>query len=207
MIRVTYDPREGEAEVLAVGREPAEYPARRGGWSRLLIVAQAAALLGLIVVALHYRAEASNAHDRKPSHAPPRIPASVPDVSSHAFRLPAEAKITGTVLITDAANQGADRAQFVLSAVISGAQPDTAYFLTGNDCSAALPDHVWAAGFTDASGQAVLTGHAWTGSVADVYWLALTPSPASASPGLRGNFAEGTAEPFPAHQAPCAPAP
>jgi len=33
------------------------------------------------------------------------------------------------------------------------------------------------------------------------------PSPVYASPGLRGQFAQGSAEPFPAGEAPCAPSP
>ena len=63
----------------------------------------------------------------------------MPEVTSHMFRLPADATITGTVFITTAAEPGADRAQFVLSAVITGVRPDTVYDLTGNDCSAAAP--------------------------------------------------------------------
>jgi hypothetical protein len=42
-------------------------------------------------------------------------------------------------------------------------------------------------------------------TVADVYWLALSPSAVYASPGLHGRFAQGSAAPFPAGRAPCAP--
>ena len=94
-----------------------------------------------------------------------------------------------------------------MSAVISGGRPNTVYDLTGNDCSAAdsRPDHPWATGRTDATGMAELTGHAWTGAVADEYWLALAPSPGGPPPGLRGMFVRGTATPFPAGRAPCEP--
>ena len=111
------------------------------------------------------------------------------------------------MLITAATQDGAQRAQFVVSATILGGHPGTVYDLTGNDCSAAapVPDHVWAAGETNAAGTAELTGHPWTGPVADAYWLALTPSPVSPAPGLRGAFPLGTATRFPAGHAPCAP--
>jgi hypothetical protein len=127
-------------------------------------------------------------------------------MASVTLRLPAGQAITGTVIITAAAQPSAGRAQFVVSAVITGGRPGTVYDLTGNDCTAAaqLPDHVWATGLTDAAGTAQLTGHAWTGAKADEYWLALSPSPVNPPAGLRGMFAQGTAAPFPAGQAPCA---
>jgi hypothetical protein len=115
---------------------------------------------------------------------------------------------TAALVGSAAAQPGADRAQFTVSALITGARPNTVYDLTGNDCSnAQVPDHVWATGLTDAAGMAGLTGHAWTGAVADDYWLTVTPSPTSPPPGLHGRFAEGTAAPFPAAQAPCAGSP
>jgi len=64
---------------------------------------------------------------------------------------------------------------------------------------------VWATGLAGPNGTADLVGYAWTGAVADRYWMALDPSPVSPPPGLRGQFAEGQAAPFPAGQALCAP--
>ena len=66
------------------------------------------------------------------------------------------------MVITAAARPGGDRAQFTVSALITGGQPDTAYDLVGNDCSALapLPDHVWATGLTNAAGAAQLSGYA-----------------------------------------------
>ena len=92
-----------------------------------------------------------------------------------------------------------------MSATITGARPGTVCRLTGNGCSAAVPtpDHIWAAGVTDSSGTAELTGHAWTGAVADVCWLAVSPPPVSPGPGLLGTFPLGMASQFPAGQAPC----
>ena len=109
------------------------------------------------------------------------------------------------MLITSAAEPGVRRAQFAVSATITGGRPDTVYDLTGNDCSAAapLPDHVWATGVTDAAGAAELTGHPWTGAVADVYWLALSPSPVSPPPGLRGPFLRGMVTQVPDGVPPC----
>jgi hypothetical protein len=105
-----------------------------------------------------------------------------------------------------AALPGAGRAQFTVSAVITGGTPGTVYDLIGSDCTTAdpRPDEVWATGLADADGTADLAGYAWTGSVADRYWMALDPSPVSRPPGLHGQFAQGKAAAFPAGQAPCA---
>jgi hypothetical protein len=180
---------------------------RPGGLIRLLVIAETAALVGLVAVALHYRTEAGRLHHGRPAAIGRTVSPPLPQMTSAALRLPADGTIGGTVLITAAAQPGADRAQFTVSAHITGGRPDTVYNLTGNDCSAGLPAHVWATRLTDAVGTAELTGHPWTGAVADEYWLALTPSPASPRPGLRGQFAQGTAGPFPVGRAPCAASP
>ena len=205
---VADDERDAESDVITAGREPPLRPQPcRLVW--LLAIVMTVALAGAVAVALHYRAQASRLHPGRPSAAGPPVSSSLPQMTSVALRLPADGTITGTVLVTTAAQPGADRAQFAMSAVITGARPDTVYDLTGNDCSAAapLPDHVWATGVTDRAGAATLTGHAWTGATADEYWLALDPSPVNPPPGLRGTFAQGRATPFPAGQAPCAPSP
>ena len=113
--------------------------------------------------------------------------------------------MVGTVVITAAGLPGAGRAQFTVSAVITGAMPDTYYNLIGNDCSSAdaLPDDVWASGLTGANGTADLVGYAWTGAVADSYWLVLDPQSVNRPPGLHGQFAEGRAAPYPAGESPC----
>jgi hypothetical protein len=208
---VTDHARDSAADVIASGREP---PDRRPGpgpgrLMRLLAIAEAAALAAVIAVALHYRTEAGDLHHRRPSAAEAPAPLPLPQVTSLALRLPAGGTIAGTVLITAAVQPGAGRAQFTVSALITGASPGTVYDLTGNDCSAVapMPDHVWATGRADAAGTADLAGHAWTGALADEDWLALTPSPAGPGRGLRGKFAQGSAAPFPAGYAPCAPLP
>ena len=93
-----------------------------------------------------------------------------------------------------------------MSAVITGGTPGTVYDLIGSDCLAAdlRPDEVWATGLARADGTADLVGYAWTGAVADRYWMSLDPSPAGPAPGLHGHFAQGTATSFRAGQAPCA---
>ena len=189
------------ADVVSAGPPPSPRP---GGPFWLLVLAQAAALIASITVALHYRAEAG----RTPAASPPAtsLPASpLPEVTSVALRLPSGGRVAGTVVITAAALPGAGRAQFTVSAVITGALPHTYYNLIGNDCSIAdaRPDDVWASGLTSANGTADLTGYAWTGAVADSYWLVLDPSPATRPPGLHGQFAAGRAAPYPAGQSPC----
>ena len=177
---------------------------RPGGPFWLLVLAQAAALIVSITVALHYRAEAG----RTPDTGPPAtsLPAPpLPEVTTVTLRLPAGGGVAGTVVITAAAVPGAGRAQFTVSAVITGALPHTYYNLIGNDCSiaAARPDDVWASGLTGAKGTADLVGYPWTGAVTDSYWLVLDPPSVSRPPGLHGQFAEGRAGPYPAGQSPC----
>ena len=174
----------------------------------LLVGVQAAALAVTVVVAVHYRAEARGL--RPGGLAAAGLTAfPMPQVTSAALPLPADGGVAGTVVITAAALPGAGRAQFTVSAVITGGTPGTVYDLIGSDCTTAdpRPDEVWATGLTGADGTADLAGYAWTGAVADRYWMALDPSPASRPPGLHGQFAQGKAAPFPAGHAPCAALP
>jgi hypothetical protein len=200
--------RDADADVIVSGREPRRRARRPGGLVWLLVIVQAVALAVAAAVALHYRAEVGRLH---PGGAPKASrPASpMPEVTSTALHLPAGGGMAGTVVITAAALPGAGRAQFTVSAVITGGTPGTVYDLIGSDCSTAapLPDEVWATGLARADGTADLVGYAWTGAVADRYWMVLDPSPAGPAPGLHGHFAEGTATPFRAGQAPCATPP
>jgi hypothetical protein len=196
---------EADADVIAAGREPRARPVRPGRLARVVLIVETVVLAGSVAAALHYRGENSQlGHGRPPVAGRPR---QLPRLASVTLRLPPDGPITGTVLITTATQDGVQRARFVVSATILGGHPGTVYDLTGNDCSATapVPDHVWAAGVTNAAGTAELTGHPWTGPVADAYWLTLTPSPVSPPPGLRGAFPQGTATRFPAGHAPCAP--
>ena len=192
------------ADVVEAG--PPRSP-RPGGPFWLLVLAQTAALIASITVALHYRAEAGRTPDtRPPAASPPASP--WPEVTSVEIRLPAVGGVVGTVVITavvPATPPGTGQAQFTVSGVITGAMPDTYYNLIGNDCSGAdaLPDDVWASGHTGANGTADLVGYAWTGAVADSYWLVLDPQSVNRPPGLHGQFAEGRAAPYPAGQSPC----
>jgi hypothetical protein len=195
---------EADADVITAGREPRPRPGRPARLARLALIAETVVLAGSVATALHYRGE-----DRQLGHGRPVVagrPGQLPRLTSVTLRLPSDGNITGTVLITAATQDGAQRARFVVSATILGGRPGTVYDLTGNDCSAGapVPDHVWAAGVTNAAGTAELAGHPWTGPVADAYWLTLTPSPVSPPPGLRGAFPQGTVTRFPAGQAPCA---
>jgi hypothetical protein len=191
-------------DVIEAGREPRGRTRRPGRLMWLLVLVETAALAVSIAVAVHYRADVAGSRPGNPSAA--SLPTSdVPQVTTVALRLPAVGGATGTVVITAAALPGAGRAQFTVSAVITGGMPDTYYNLIGNDCSVSdrQPDDVWAIGLTGASGSADLVGYAWTGTVGDSYWLVLDPSPASRPPGLHGQFAEGRAAPYPPGQSPC----
>jgi len=201
--------RDEDNDVIAVGREPGGPLLRPGGPLWLLVVAETVALAVVLAVAVHYRAEAGRLHPGGPAAASLTTAATLPDVTTVVLALPADGTVTGTVVITTAALPGATRGQFTVSAVIAGGTPGTFYDLIGNDCSTAdpLPDDVWATGLASANGTADLVGYAWTGAVADRYWLVLDPSPVNPPPGLVGQFAQGRAAPFPASQAPCAPSP
>jgi hypothetical protein len=189
------------ADVVEAG--PPRSP-RPGGPFWLLVLAQTAALIASITVALHYRAEAGRTPDTRPAVASPSA-SPWPEVTSVVIRLPAVGGVVGTVVITAAALPGAGQGQFTVSGVITGAMPDTYYNLIGNDCSGAgaLPDDVWASGHTGANGTADLVGYAWTGAVADSYWLVLNPQSVNSPPGLHGQFAEGRAAPYPEGRSPC----
>ncbi|MGH3175863.1 MAG: hypothetical protein ACRDPF_18625, partial [Streptosporangiaceae bacterium] len=179
---------------------------RPGGLVWLLIVAQAAALA--VAIAVHYRAEAGRL-DHGGAQVTSRAASPMPQVTSAALRLPASGGVAGTVVLTAAALPGAARAQFTVSAVITGGTPGTVYDLIGSACSTAdpRPDEVWATGLARADGTADLTGYTWTGAVANRYWMALDPSPVDPVPGLHGHFAAGTATPFRGGQAPCTASP
>jgi len=157
--------RDADADVIVSGREPRRRARRPGGLVWLLVVAQAAALA--LAVAVHYRAEAGRLdHRGAQAVSPPVSP--MPQVTSATLRLPAAGGVAGTVVITAAALPGASRAQFTVSAVITGGTPGTVYDLIGSDCSTAdpRPDEVWATGLARADGTADLTGYTWTGAVA-----------------------------------------
>lgn len=198
-----------DADVIAAGRDPDRRPRWPGRLIWLLAAAETIVLAIAVAIALHYRAEAGRLRSAGSPAAAPAGPAGspLPDLTSVTLPLPAGGGVTGTVVITAAALPGAGRAQFTVSAVITGAAPHAFYDLIGNDCSAGGPlgNFVWATGFTSANGTADLVGYSWTGAVTDQYWLTLDPSPLSLPPGLHGQFAEGSAAPFPAGRAPCAP--
>ncbi|HEX5302646.1 MAG TPA: hypothetical protein VFW50_37200 [Streptosporangiaceae bacterium] len=197
-----------DADVIASGREPREpgERARRApGLAWLLAGALAVALAVAVTAAVRYGAEAGRSGHGVLPAASRAAALPLPQVTSTTLRLPARGGVAGTVVITAAAMAGAGRAQFTVSAVITGGTPGTVYDLIGNDCSdvSPLPDKVWATGLAGADGRADLTGYAWTGAVADRYWMTLDPAP-DHPPGLHGRFARGQAASFPAGQGPCA---
>jgi hypothetical protein len=200
---------DARADVIVAGPRPRRSRPRPGGLVWLLVLAQSVALAVAVVVAVHYRAEVGRPHPPGPSAASLTSALALPQVTTVMLALPADGTVRGTVVITAAAVPGAGRGQFTVSAVITGGTPGTLYNLIGYDCSTGnpLPDDIWATGLAGANGTADLAGYAWTGAMADRYWLVLDPSPVDPPPGLRGPFAEGQAAAFPASQVPCAPPP
>jgi len=118
---------QAHADVIVSGREPR----RRSRWPVrpvwLLVIAQAAALAVLAAMlatgALHHGAETGPPRGGPPPAAGP----SLPQLSAVVLRLPASGGVAGTVVITAAALPGAGRAQFTVSAVVTGGTPGTFY--------------------------------------------------------------------------------
>jgi hypothetical protein len=196
---------DADADVIAAGPDPRRPRPRPGGLLWLLVLAETVALAVAVVAAVHYRAQAARPHPAGSSPASLTSALALPQVTTVVLALPADGTVRGTVVITAAVAPGASRGQFTVSAVITGGMPGTLYNLIGYDCSTgnSLPADIWATGLAGPNGTADLVGYPWTGTAADQYWLVLNPSPVNPAPGLRGQFAEGSAAPFPATQTPC----
>jgi hypothetical protein len=201
-----------DRDVISAGPEPRRSRPRprprprRGGLVWLLVFAETVALAVAVTAAVHYQAQAARPHPAGSSPAGLTSALALPQVTTVTLALPADGTVRGTVVISAAVLPGARRGQFTVSAVITGGTPGTLYNLIGYDCSTGspLPDDIWATGLAGPNGAADLTGYAWTGAMADRYWLVLDPSPVNPPPGLHGQFAEGQAAAYPAAQSPCA---
>ncbi|HEY2574708.1 MAG TPA: hypothetical protein VGI74_00210 [Streptosporangiaceae bacterium] len=136
-----------------------------------MVVVLAAALTGVLTVALHYRQEAATLR-RQLRSVPAHIPShrAVLAVSSGTVPLPAAGRLAGEVTVV-AVRSSAGQAQVVVTARITGGQPDSQYELFGGDCASNTVDRAWAWGTTDSHGSADLSGHAWTVSARDEYYL------------------------------------
>jgi hypothetical protein len=171
----------------------------------LAVALLAVALAVAIAIAAHYRAEVA-ALQRHPRPAaaslPPRtIP---PALSSRTVTLPSYGTLNSAVTVVAAKFSGGLE-QIVLSAHISGGKPHAGYTLIGFDCSGSTGYQSWAAGVTDAHGSGTLSGHAWTVSLTDEYWLYLSPASSGiGGPGVHISFtADGRFTAFPAAEQPC----
>jgi hypothetical protein len=151
----------------------------------------AAALAAAIAVAVHYRGEVPH-RSTSPRPPPGGHPGRV-DVFVAQSPLPRLGALAGQVTVV-VAQYSAARAEVVVSALITGAQPHTTYELMGNDCASNNRDHTWAAGLTDSRGYARLIGHPWRVSTSDLYFLVLasrSPDPKRPGPAVHGFFGAG----------------
>ncbi|MGH3185625.1 MAG: hypothetical protein ACRDOE_27495, partial [Streptosporangiaceae bacterium] len=162
------------------------------------------ALAVAITVAVHYREQVAALHRQVHS-----VPASVPSgifpvtLSSGTVALPPDGGLNGQVTVFSAWSSGG-LARIVLAGHLSGARPHTSYTLFGFDCAGSHGYQPWAAGITDATGAGTLSGHPWTVSLNDGYWLYLSPPSQHPGPGLRGSFtASGRFSAQPAGAVPC----
>jgi hypothetical protein len=193
------------ADVISAGpRKVSSRPA----WLTAVVLL-AAALTGVIIVAVHYRGEAAAAHRQLRSARAPASPWPTPPIlSSDTTALPSSGALTGEVTVF-AARSSAGLAQVIVTARISGGRPHSQYELFGGDCAGNAADHAWAIAVTDARGSADLAGHPWTVSVSHEYYLVVgTPGLYREHPGpaVRGYF--GIARGLSAVRhgvAPCAP--
>src|SRR5260370_28945069 len=137
-----------------------------------------------IAVAVHYRAEVAALQRHPRSVAASLPPGTIPlALSSRTVTLPSYGALNGAVTVVSTKFSGGLE-QIVLSAHISGGRPHTGYTLTGFDCAGSTGYQSWAAGVTDAHGSGNLSGHAWTVSLTDEYWLYLSPSSGIGGPGV-----------------------
>ena len=142
----------------------------------------AAALAAAIVMAWHYREEATAAHRQLESvqRACPGRDYVPPAVHQHGRAAWSAAVVgrgdglRGPLVLR--------LARVVVTVRITGGRPGVRYDLFGGDCAGDAPVHDWAAGSTDAHGSAQLTGRPWTVSVSHRYFLALS-SPGTDHPG------------------------
>lgn len=148
----------------------------------------AAALAVAIAVAVHYRAEVTALQRHPHSVAASLPPSTVPlALSSRTVTLPSYGALNGAVTIVSAKLSGGLE-QIAVSAHISGGRPHTGYTLIGFDCAGSTGYESWAAGVTDTHGSGNLSGHAWTVSLTDEYWLYLSPSSGIGGPGADVSF-------------------
>jgi len=173
--------------------EPADMisaePRTLSSWvSWALVAVLAAALAVAIAVAVHYHAEVAALRQH-----PRPVPASRPPgtgpltLSSRTVTLPSYGTLNSTVTIASARFSGGLE-HIVVSAHITGGRPRNGYILFVFDCAGSTGYQPLAAGVTDAHGSGNLTGHAWSVSLTDQYWLYLSPSSGLVGPGIHVSF-------------------
>jgi hypothetical protein len=173
------------------------------------VVLLAAALTGAIIVAVHYRGQASALRQQLRSAGVPAPPGTgSPVLSSSTTALPSFRGLAGEVTVFSV-RSSAGLAQAVVTARISGGQPGSRYELVGGDCASNAVDQWRAAGVTDARGSANLAGPAWRVSASHEYYLVLrSPSLLQNHPGpaVHGYFGTGRGfSPVQGGIAPCVP--
>jgi hypothetical protein len=150
----------------------------------------AAALAGAIIVAVHYRAEAS-ALRRRPVRSIIAAPASRSGplrLASGTAALPPSEVLNGELTVFTARSSGT-QAQIVLSGQITGGRPHTRYAVIGFDCDGSSVGYeTWAVGVTGADGRATLNGRSVTVSLSDYYWVYLRLPSQRPGSSLLGSF-------------------
>jgi hypothetical protein len=179
--------RDGRYEAAGPGPEPADVISAdprsvtlRRAWG-LAVALLAAALAAAVVMTLHYRDEAAAAHRQLQSATGPAAGIASFLLSTSTAMLPGAPPLSGEVTAF-VVRSSSGLARVVVTARITGGEPDVRYELFGGACAGDAPDHDWAAGVTDAHGSAELTGRPWTVSASHRYFLALS-SPGSDHPG------------------------
>jgi hypothetical protein len=170
----------GKEPADVISADPRSVPLRPA-WG-LAVALLVAALAVAVAATLHYRDEATAAHRQLQSATGP-AQAGIASLllSTSTAVLPGAPPLSGEVTAF-AVRSSSGLARVVVTARITGGQPDVRYELFGGDCAGDAPVHDWAAGSTDAHGSAQLTGRPWTVSVGHRYFLALS-SPGSDHPG------------------------
>jgi hypothetical protein len=171
-----------------ISAEPRTISSRVAWMLAVALLVAVAVLAVAIAVAVHHRAGVAALH-RHPHPVAASLPLSTAPLtpSSKTVTLPSYGALNGAVTVVSA-KFSAGLEQIMLSAHISGGRPHTGYALIGFDCAGSTGYESWAAGVTDAHGSGNLSGHAWTVSLTDEYWLYLSPSSGSGGPGVHVSF-------------------
>jgi hypothetical protein len=183
-----------EPDVISFGHPRAG--ANRFAWAAIALLSAALAVAVILAVHYHGQVVALHRHGRhaarlavSPATSPTPSPSSWLTVASTSAAFPPTGSLTGQVTFIIANPPGGMQTNIAIIGHLRGGRPHTRYTLTGGSCSAASRRYLWAAGVTDAHGNAELAGPVRRLYDGANYWLELNPAIGKFDPALTGDFA------------------